>query len=50
MRKAYIVIAQASKGLKNVAVFGNKNDAELCASYRRTDENDCWVEEINYHE
>lgn len=48
--KVYLVIGQDGRTLEPVAVFANKKDAQMCADNHKTDENDYWVEELNYHE
>lgn len=47
--KAYLVIGQKDKTVHPVAVFAKEGDAELSAKSHRTEENDYWVEEINYY-
>lgn len=49
MSKAYLVIGQNGKTLNPVAVFAKEGDAEISANAHKTDENDYWVEEINYY-
>lgn len=50
MSKAYLVIGQYKKTLKPVAVFAKQADAETSANSHKTEENDYWVEEINYYD
>lgn len=48
--KAYLVIGQDGKLVKPIAVFAKEGDAQISANSHKTEDNDYWVEEINYYE
>lgn len=50
MSKVYLVIGQKGNMGEPLAVFAKQADAELSANSHKTEENDYWVEEINYYE
>lgn len=49
MSKVYLVIGQENNVIQPLAVFAKEGEAQISADSHKTEENDYWVEEINYY-